>query len=81
MIESEILDNSIPEVKIDWNKPQKVISKTNGIVLITNGLHSTNCFEGTCIYNNKGAQVFVGYYSKSWIKDIFIPFEESILIK
>ena len=81
MIESEILDNPIPETKIDWDKPQKVISKTNGSVMITDGKHSTDYFRGTCIYTENTLCNYVGQHSSTWIKDVFIPFEKPILIK
>ena len=69
-MKTTILNKEVNE-EIDWSKPQWVIDETDELVLFTNGKHSEDDFEGTCL-PYKG-RYEIGVFSKTWSKVYFKP--------
>ena len=63
------------ENQIDWDKPQWLIHKEAGNVVLSTGKHCSNDFSGTCLPSESHPN---GEYCKNWSKACFKPLTYSI---
>lgn len=76
---AEIISNNV-KTKINWSKPQWVISLAGDVIVMTSGIHAEDKFSGICL-PSKGRSFS---QSDSWSKELFklIPTEGiELLIK
>lgn len=65
--------------EIDWNVPGQLFSNKNGkIVLLSDGKHDKNTFNGTLIKGDIGG---VGMYINKAYKNCYVKFNGSIILK
>jgi len=65
--------------EINYNKIQLLIS--DALIVLTNGKHGHDFFEGTVIDSNKGTTYKIGRFYKDWSKSAFKLFSGEITIK
>lgn len=63
--------------EINWSKIQ-LLRTSDGDVVLSNGNHKGGVFEGTAVNTVIGSHFSVGYYSDSWNKSAFKPFDGKI---
>jgi hypothetical protein len=66
-VKSSLVGNEQPTPKIDWSKPQLLVSKETKAIILSQGECDADRFSGTLLVKNESPSD-VGYYSSDWKK-------------
>lgn len=79
-MKTEIIEGQeLIKKEVKWSRSMVVKSVIGELLILTNGIHKDDVFQGTVIATS--ATYSVGSHSKGWNKSNFTPITEPITIK
>jgi hypothetical protein len=80
-VQSKLVGNT-PTQEIDWDKPQLLISKETGLIVLSTGEHGGTDFHAFVLIDTKNAWL-TGNYGDNWKKEYFtiLPPNQQVILQ